>query len=89
MSSSSAVSVAAPSTIYLGLDVHKESITVAVLRAGAPAPTRVEKHSSDLVKLRRFFDRLSREGELRACYEASGAGYVLSAPCESGGTPVR
>jgi transposase len=77
MSSPSAVTVAAPSTIYLGLDVHKESITVAVLPAGAPAPTRVEKHSSDLVRLRRFFDRLSHEGELRACYEASGAGYVL------------
>ena len=77
MSSSSAVAIAAPSTIYLGLDVHKESITVAVLPAGSPSPTRVEKHSSDLVKLRRFCDRLSREGELRACYEASGAGYVL------------
>lgn len=76
MSSSSAANVA-PSTIYLGLDVHKESITVAVLPAGVPAPTRVEKHSSDLVKLRRFCDRLARDGELRACYEASGAGYVL------------
>jgi transposase len=77
MSSSSAVAIAAPSTIYLGLDVHKESITVAVLPAGLTAPTRVEKHSSDLVRLRRLCDRLAREGELRACYEASGAGYVL------------
>ena len=41
------VAVAAPPTIYLGLDVHKESITVAVLPVGAPAPTRVEKLSSD------------------------------------------
>jgi hypothetical protein len=46
----SAANVAAPSTIYLGLDVHKESITVAVLPGGAPAPTRVEK----LVDWRRF-----------------------------------
>jgi hypothetical protein len=81
MSSSAAapaVPVAAPSTIYLGLDVHKESITVAVLPAGAAAPTRVDKLSSDLTKLRRYFERLARDGsELRACYEASGAGYVL------------
>lgn len=77
MSSSSAIAIAAPSTIYLGIDVHKESITVAVLPTGALSPTRVEKHSSDLVKFRRFCDRLAREGELRACYEASGAGYVL------------
>jgi hypothetical protein len=34
------------STIYLGLDVHKESITVAVLPEGASAPTRVERPDS-------------------------------------------
>ncbi len=77
MSFSSTTAIAAPFTIYLGLDVHKESITVAVLPADSAGPTRVEKHSSDLVKFRRFCDRLAREGELRACYEASGAGYVL------------
>lgn len=76
-STATAAAVAAPSTIYLGLDVHKESITVAVLPAGAPAPTRVEKLSSDFTKLRRYFNRLATQGELRACYEASGAGYVL------------
>jgi len=68
---------AAASTIYLGLDVHKDSITVAVLPATAAAPTRVERLPNDLPKLRRLCTRLAREGELRACYEASGAGYVL------------
>jgi transposase len=37
----------------------------------------VERVMNDPRKLRRFFDRLGREGEIRACYEASGAGYVL------------
>jgi transposase len=69
--------VPASSTIYLGMDVHKDSITVAVLPEGAKAPTRVERLSSDLQKLRRFLDRIAKEGELRSCYEASGAGYVL------------
>jgi len=63
--------------IYLGLDVHKDSVTIAVLPEGAPAPSRVERLPNDLAKLRRFCERLVAQGELRACYEASGAGYVL------------
>lgn len=69
--------VRASSTIYLGMDVHKDSISVAVLPEGAKTPTRVDRLSSDFQKLRRFLDRVAREGELRCCYEASGAGYVL------------
>lgn len=67
----------AASTIYLGLDVHKESVTIAVLPAGAPSPTRVDKLPNDPARLRRYLDRLATQGELRCCYEASGAGYVL------------
>lgn len=70
-------SVAAPSIIYVGMDVHKDSITLAVLPATAKNPTRLERLSHDLPKLKRFLDRLARDGELRVCYEASGAGYVL------------
>jgi transposase len=75
--SSSSTAVAAPTTIYLGLDVHKNSITIAVLPAGAKTPTRLERLPNELPRLKRFLDRCAREGELRACYEASGAGYVL------------
>lgn len=41
------------SIIYLGLDVHKESITIAVLPADAAAPDRVDRLPNDLGKLRR------------------------------------
>jgi hypothetical protein len=69
------------SIIYLGLDVHKDSITIAVLPEGAPAPSRVERLPNDLTKLRRFCERLAAEGALRACYEASGLVHKLqSAP---------
>jgi transposase len=68
---------AAHSIIHLGLDVHKDSITVAVLPSGAKTPTRVERLPNDLPKLKRLLDRVARDGEVRACYEASGAGYVL------------
>jgi transposase len=77
MSSELGSAVAAPSTIYLGMDVHKESITIAVLPADARVPTRLDRLPNDAVKLRRYLARLARSGELRACYEASGAGYVI------------
>lgn len=75
--SSSTAAVVARSIIYLGMDVHKESITIAVLPADAMTPTRLDRLPNDLAKLKRFLDRLDERGELRACYEASGAGYVL------------
>ena len=65
------------STIYLGMDVHKDSITIAVLPSLANAPTRVERLPNDLAKLHRFVRRVARDGEVRACYEASSAGYML------------
>jgi transposase len=67
----------APSTIFLRLDVHKESVTIAVLPSDAAAPTHVDKLSYDLKKLRRYLERLGPIASLRACYVASGAGYVL------------
>ncbi|MBA3404985.1 MAG: transposase, partial [Gemmatimonadaceae bacterium] len=81
MSSSTdfAVSVVPPvhSIIYLGLDVHKDSITIAVLPEGPRTPTRLDRLPDDLPKLKRWLERVAREGEIRACYEASGAGYVI------------
>jgi transposase len=65
------------SIIYLGLDVHKDSVTIAVLPADASAPTRIDKYPNDLAKLRRVCERVAKDGEVRACYEASGAGYVV------------
>ena len=63
--------------LYVGMDVHKDSVMIAVLPAAASEPARVERLPNDPKKLQRFFARLARDGEIRACYEASGAGYVL------------
>jgi len=59
------------------MDVHKDSITIAVLPEGAKAPSRVDRLPNDLPKLKRWLERVARDGEVRGCYEASGAGYVL------------
>jgi transposase len=73
----SSQSTTAPSIIYIGMDVHKESITLAVLPATAKSATRLDRLPNDAPKLRRYLERVARDGELRVCYEASGAGYVL------------
>jgi transposase len=63
-------------SIYVGLDVHAKSITAAILYGDSP-DAEVINLSYDLMKLRRLFRRLSEKGQVRACYEASGAGFVL------------
>ena len=87
--SSLAVVPVARAIIYLGMDVHKDSITIAVLPDVATAPTRVERLPNELPKLKKWMDRIARDGEIRACYEASGAGYVLHRALRDEGTPVR
>jgi len=62
--------------IRIGLDVHVESITAAIREEDRPS-AEVIKLSGDLMKVRRLFRRLSKRGAIRACYEASGAGFVL------------
>jgi transposase len=62
--------------ISVGLDVHADSITAAILDGDAQDP-EVVKLSGDLMKVRRLFRRLAKKGPVRACYEASGAGFVL------------
>lgn len=64
------------SSIDVGMDGHKESITAAVLPAGAAAPIRVDRLANDEGALRRYLARLATDGPLQVCYEASGAGFV-------------
>ena len=75
--------------IYLGMEVHKDSITIAVLPGPAKTPTRLERLPNDLPKLKQWFDRVAKQGELRACYEASGAGDVLHRAMREWGVRVR
>lgn len=65
------------STTFVGIDLHQDSVAVAVLPAGARECGDVRTLPNDLPKLRRFFERRSAKGAVRACYEAGGCGYVL------------
>jgi transposase len=63
-------------TLWVGMDVHKESISVSVLVGDRLARPTV-KIGNDAAELRRLFGRLKKEGEVRACYEAGSCGYEV------------
>ena len=52
-------------------------MTIAVLPSDAAARTHVDTLAYDVKRLRRYLERLGPAAALRACYEASGASYVL------------
>jgi transposase len=62
--------------IHLGLDVHKDSISVAILRSEEASPD-VEKIFNDEASVRRLIDRFPDRGALRVCYEAGPTGFGL------------
>lgn len=64
-------------TTFVGLDVHKESIFVAMLRPGQPVLEWQQGH--DATAVRRMLRKLQREaaGSLACCYEAGPCGYGL------------
>jgi transposase len=61
---------------FVGLNVHAESITAAILK-GDSQQAEVINLSGDLLKVRQLFRRLAQNAPVRACDEASGAGFVL------------
>jgi transposase len=69
----------APSRIcWVGLDVHKNSITSAVLAPGAEVPL-VDRWFHDEPSVRRFVSNLgSSPAHVRLCYEAGPTGYELA-----------
>jgi transposase len=65
-----------PDAIHLGLDVHKDSISAAILNPGHDVGD-VERIFNDDESVRRLIGRLPEPGLVRACYEAGPTGYDL------------
>jgi transposase len=60
---------------FVGMDVHKETISVSIAEDGRNGPVRflgvIPNAADDVAKMAK---RLSKHGELDFCYEASGCG---------------
>jgi transposase len=63
-------------TTFVALDDSKRKVVVAILRPGVSEPEQRELPKAPHL-IRRCFQRLSREGRVRACYEAGVSGYDL------------
>jgi transposase len=65
------------SPVWVGLDVHKETISVAVLVGETREPRPPVTIPNRTEEIRRLFGRLRKEGDVRACYEAGSCGYEV------------
>jgi transposase len=65
------------SLVYVGLDVHKDSIVVAMATGRHPAVV-VQKMVNDWVQLLKTLEKLGDNDRLRVCYEAGPTGYDLA-----------
>ena len=73
---------------HVALDDSQRTIVAGILRPGAEAP-ELRSLPNEPRQLRRFFERLKREGRVLACYEAGPSGYdlyrqlcTLGVPCQ-------
>jgi transposase len=62
---------------YLGMDVHKNSITLALFVEQRNEEEFIKKISNNPKTLIRIIEKLTGEYNLRTCYEASGCGYSI------------
>ena len=70
-------SVSQLAPIHLGLDVHRDTISVAILAPDRDGPD-VERIPHDEASVRRLVARLGDPRRLRACYEAGPTGFELA-----------
>ena len=70
---------------YVGLDVHKDSISIAVAREGRDPAEHLARIPNDPTRLLKKLDRLGRRTNLHVCYEAGPTGYGLMRQLEKAG----
>jgi transposase len=75
-------------TTYVALDDSKRTIVAGILRPGEHEP-ELREIANEPHAVRRLFERLRRQGPIKACYEAGVSGYdlhrrltALGVPCD-------
>lgn len=63
---------------YVGMDVHKDSITIAVLYKGKSEKENLSTIPNEEADIKRFFGKLQKEVQsIESCYEAGVTGFPL------------
>lgn len=62
---------------WVGLDVHKSSITIALVEAGSGTEKFVQKIGGGINPLMKLLKNLELEYSLRVCYEAGCYGFTI------------
>lgn len=70
---------------YVGLDAHKDSISIAVAKAGREPAEPLGRIPNDGLKLLKRLDRLGPRERIHCCYEAGPTGYGLHRYLRSAG----
>lgn len=77
------------STLTVGMDVHRDTVSLAVFRGWEPEAWLEKTVPNNPKQLDRFFRKLPRDVPVVSCYEASSCGFVLKrhldkrdVPCE-------
>ncbi len=66
------------SVVYVGLDVHKDSIVIAVAHQGRKPAEKWKTIPYDGVRLQKALKMLVHDGQvLKVCYEAGPTGFGL------------
>jgi transposase len=65
-------------TRFVGLDVHKDTIVIAVAELGREAARVVATVPHEWKALRKVLDKLGPRSEVACCYEAGPTGYGLA-----------
>lgn len=71
--------------VFVGLDVHKDSISIAVAPLGREPAKQLAKIPHEFVKLLKRLDRLGARESISCCYEAGPTGYGLHRDLEAAG----
>jgi transposase len=64
--------------VYIGLDVHRDTISIAVARSGREPAMLLATVPHDELSLFKVLGELGPQSQLRVCYEAGPTGYGLS-----------
>jgi len=73
---------------HVGMDVHKRSIVIAMLRPDGAKPVEMQV-PNDTIGTRRLIQVFKREGEVPCCYEAGPCGFGLQRKLEAAGIRCR